>query len=402
MNISMVLLSLSTLISSAGTTLLVSALALSLFDQDASALKASGVYIAQFLPAIFLLPLAVRTCNNHEPRKGLILAEVASAISTILLGFFIQLEWLFMGYCILAIRGFLEIITKTFRSVSVKNFAIPSKLEKSNNLVMGGSFLGQALGALAGFFLGSKISILHIALIDGLTFLVSALLCSGIVYACVDAKPAANDFKSSWAGLLEIRNNPRIRLYFIYLSWVVIIFQSYNQIARTWIPLAWLDFGLEKGITGELIGCGGILVGLLIANSMPALKINKNILIFLSIFFTCSFLSAPFATKDPVTSLFFYFVYMVFFEIGFMVSMNSLLVACPKHRVASVMSIFYAFSFGGLTVSGLLIAYSTDLYRLPVVSLILALISFIFLLGIHVDSIFSKTKRRTSESGSRQ
>lgn len=392
MNASIIYLSLSSLISSAGTTLFVSALALSLFSIDSSAVKASGVYIVQFLPVIFLLPLAVKLCDRYAVRKGLITVEIVSALVTIFMGLCVQSNWLIPLYLILAVRGFLELITKTFRSVGVKSFADPVSLNKANNLVMGGNFVGQAVGALAGFLLVSHMSLLQIAILDGVTFLLSALCCTKIASHQVHRESRQAGLNSSWAGLAEIRENEILRSYFLYFSLVVIIFQSYNQVARTWIPLAWLELGLGKGIVGEMIGCMGIVVGLLIVNFCFSSQSNSKGLAFLSILATCFFVSAPFVSVSPGVSLSLYFVYMVLFEVGLMVSMNGLLAVCPQHRVASVMGLFYGFSFGGLTISGLSIAFAADYYGLPAVSLMLAIVGAVLLVCISYFPVWSNTK----------
>ncbi|RII79665.1 MFS transporter [Pseudomonas monteilii] len=395
MNASIFYLSLSALISSAGTTLFVSALALSLFNMDSSAVKATSVYIAQFLPVIFLLPLAVKICDSYAVRRGLVTVEIVSALITVFMGLCVQADWLIPLYLVLAVRGFLELITKTFRSVGVKSFADPVGLDKANNLVMGGSFVGQALGALAGFLLVSRIPLLYIAIIDGVTYLLSALCCIKIASSDVRRQSRSSGFNSSWAGLAEIRENNNLRLYFMYFSLVLIIFQSYNQVARTWIPLAWLNLGLGKGIIGEMIGCMGIVVGLLIVSFFLSSPKNVKGLAFLSIFLTCLFVSTPFVTLSPVLSLALYFVYMVLFEIGLMVSMNGLLAVCPQHRVASVMGLFYGFSFGGVTISGLSMAFAADYYRLPAVSVVLSVVAVVVLFGISYFPICSNSKAET-------
>ncbi|WP_144170602.1 MFS transporter [Pseudomonas sp. Kh13] len=395
MNASIIYLSLSTLISSAGSTLFVSALALSLFSMDSSAVKASGVYIAQFLPVIFLLPLAVKICDSYAVRRGLVTVEVVSALITVFMGLCVQAGWLLPLYLVLAVRGFLELTTKTFRSVGVKIFSDPVGLDRANNLVMGGSFIGQALGALAGFLLVSHVSLFHIAIIDGVSYLLSALCCIKMASTDDQRESRSSGFNSSWAGFAEIRRNENVRLYFMCFSFVVIFFQSYNQVARTWIPLAWLDLGLRKGIIGEMIGCIGIVAGLLVVNFFLSSPKNVKGLAFVSIFLTCLFVSAPFVTISPILSLALYFVYMVFFEIGLMVSMNALLAACPQNRVASVMGLFYGFSFGGLTISGLSMAFAADYYRLPAVSLVLSVVAVVVLVGISYFSICSNTTAET-------
>ncbi|WP_156463122.1 MFS transporter [Pseudomonas sp. Leaf129] len=399
MNVSVFYLSLSALISSTGATLFVSALALSLFSLDSSAVKASGVYIAQFLPVIFLLPLAVKICDSYTVRGGLVLIEILSAICAVCMGLCVDADWLILLYFILFVRGFLELVTKTFRSVGVKKFTGPSSLGRANNIVMGGSFVGQALGALAGFILVSEVTLLQIAIINGFTYLISALCCARMASADVVRETMPSGLNSSLAGLVEIKKNESLKLNFIYLSLSVIVFQSYNQIARTWIPLAWLDLGLGKGIIGEMVGCVGIVIGLLIVNSfVPSNKNNKS-LAFFSILLTSSFLSAPFVSSNSVISLFFYFFYMVLFEISLMVSMNGVLAACPTHRVASVMGLFYGFSFGGLTIAGLLIAFATDFYRLPAVSLVLSAVALIFLFSISFLLVWSRDKTSTAKPG---
>ncbi|WP_449431388.1 MFS transporter [Pseudomonas putida] len=369
-------LSFSMLISSAGTTLFVSALALSLYHEQASASKATGVYIAQFLPIIFLLPIAIRLCDSLSIRRGLVSLELSSAALTLGLGLCIGNGWLWVVYILLAIRGFLELTTKTLRNVALKRIADPADLDKANNLIMGSSFLGQAFGALLGFWLVDKYSLLNIAIFDSATFLISALICTKLpTYYC---QPSQEN--SLHQAVKEIQCNPKMKAYFIYLSLTVIFLQSYNQVARTLIPLDWLNLGLERGIAGEIVSCFGIFTGLLLVNFwFPVIKL-KNYHPPLALLIGALALLTPFLTREPILSLSLYFTYMSLFEISLMVAMNGLLATCPLHRVAAVMGLFYALSFGAMTLVSFAIAYFTDSYSLPYVALGLTTVILLTLL----------------------
>lgn len=391
-------LSLSTLIDSAGATLFVSALALSVFNVESSAVKASSIYIVQFLPAIFLLPLAVNLCDRYAVRAGLISVEIVSALMTLLAGLCVQADLLMLLYLLLIGRGFIDLTTKTFRSIGVKIYSDPASLSQANNLVMGGGFIGQALGAFGGFFLISHISLFYIAVINASTYLLSALCCLKLTVLNVRAETRSFRFLSGFAGFTEIRQNKDLMVYFMYFSLVVIVFQSYNQIARTWIPLAWLDLGLGEGIIGEIIGCFGIIAGLLVVNLFFSRPKQPKGVAFIAILITCLCVSSPFVTVNPAVSLTLYFIYMVLFEIGLMVSMNGLLTVCPQHRVASVMGLFYGVSFGGLTLSGLSMALVVDRYKLPIVSLVIAIVALIVLFGILSFSCSFNTKNEPPDS----
>lgn len=390
------ILAFSTLISSAGISLLVSALAIKVFYSSASALHASAVYIAQLVPGIVFLPVVLHLCNMYSKKMGLVMAELLAAILTLALGMLIEDAVLFNVCLLLAVRGVFELMTKTLRSSAVKAYSSCCSIALSNNLVMGFNFLGQMVGGLVGFLLISHVQLFEIAIINAVAHILSAIIL--LLLSSERASDRISSLYESQAikyGFQVLQRKFSLRFDFIYLVLVVVIFQAYNQVARTWIVLEWLGLGLNFGFLGEIVGSLGIAGGLLLATIMAKKAYNKIIRAPIVVALAAVLIGFPFFAKSSVLVLIYYFAYMVAFEFSLMVCLNGVLRACPKEAVASVMGIFYGFSFALMAVMTMLIAVMADMYGLPVVAFLITLFVLIAaLVGCRYPRLDFKRRRK--------
>ncbi len=376
-------------ISTVGTNLVLVALSVYIFSLQSSAVSAAGVYIAQFLPVALFMPLAWKICNNQAPRFSLCWMETASAAITISIGIALSMQVYAAVYTLLMIRGFLEMTTKSSRNVCLKLIVDNAHISQANNFLMGSNFLGQAIGSLLGFVLINHASIIAIVMIDAITFLISAFICLRLPNKKIAAIETTHPHSLWKHGYQILTTNKRVLIAMFYLFMTVIVMQSFNQVARTWIPLAWLNLSNKMGALSELIGCIGIVIGLITVSLFFTGNKAKTIYLPLAFSVACCFMLLPFISTHPIISFSFYFIYMVLFEISLMLAMNQLLSSCQVEDTPSIMVIFYGTAFGGMTIITLLIATAADKWGLPIVTAIVMVCSLL---------IATQTERRIKKN----
>jgi predicted MFS family arabinose efflux permease len=255
------------------------------------------------------------------------------------------------------------------------------EVRQANNIIMGSHFLGQAVGSLIGFLLIGKVAMMSIIWIDAITFLISAILCFGLPNIKNQTEPSTN--QSLWKeGYRIIKSNHRIFIAMFYLFLTVIIMQSFNQIARNWLPLVWLHLPNRVGALSEVIGCLGIVTGLMIVSVFLTKGKTKQSQLQISFFIAIFSMALPFLSINPIISLAFYFIYMVLFEVSLMVAMNQLLYHCNTQETPSIMVIFYGSAFGGMSIITLIIATATDKWGLPIVTAIMLLLAVLAVFAV--------------------
>jgi hypothetical protein len=360
------LLTLSMFTSSVGTNLLLVALSVFFYEDQQSAMAAAGVYVAQFTPVILLMPLAWRICDRYEPRLSLYSLELCSMAITLLVGLSVIFAPSPVTYALLFVRGFFDMTTKAARNVALKTYCESSAIGAANNKVTAASYFGQAVGAAAGFFLIGKLGMFGIAAIDAASYLVSALVCRAL-----PAAEAANASRGGYKemlrqGIAAMKSSSDVFLSFCVLTASVVFLQGFNQIARLWIPLAWLKLPAAYGAVSEVIGLGGIVAGLLLASGPFAKSAAWRSQMIAAFIGSSVFGLMPLLTTNPVGSFGFYFLYMTLFELAFMIAMNKLLQVCDKKTMPCIMVLFYGLGFGGMTLTVVLLGVLTDRWGLLV------------------------------------
>jgi hypothetical protein len=357
--------------STVGTNILLVALSVMFFERHQSSMAAAGVYVAQFTPIILLMPAAWWLCDRLEPRRNLPLLEGLSMLATLLVGFSVAYAPPFITYALLFVRGFFDMTTKAARNVALKTFADDKGVAKANSVVTAASYLGQAAGAIVGFLLIGRAGIVAIAMVDAASYALSGLICLKL--------PVAQAIKSAsvgYAAMLRrgrraLVSNPEGLQAFWILIAAVIFLQGYNQVARLWIPLAWLKLPANGGAISEAIGVAGIVAGLVLAATWLSGSKTWQRNLLLSYVLSSVLMFLPFQTTNIYGSFAFYFLFMTCFETAFMIAMNNLLESTEKADVPCIMVLFYGLAFGGMTVSVVLLGLSTDVWGLPAVAIVL-------------------------------
>jgi predicted MFS family arabinose efflux permease len=376
------LLTVSMFTSTIGTNILLVALSVYFFEKHQSAMAAAGVYVAQFTPIIVLMPVAWRLCDWLEPRQNLPLLEALSAIVTVMVGISVVLASPPVTYALLFGRGFLDMTTKAARTVALKSFAETEKVSSANIVVTAASYLGQAVGAMIGFLLIGKVGIITIASVDAASYALSGLICKMLPPVATAGTASGGYIGMLRRGKLILQSDRSILKAFWILTCSVVFLQGYNQVARLWIPLAWLQLPANSGAISEAIGVIGITTGLIIAATILSGQ-RSSLRILLVVYVVASvLLFLPFQTKNTIGCFFIYFLFMASFEVAYMMAMSRLLVSVDRTDLPCLMVLFYGFAFGGMTLSVIVLGIATDIWGLPPSALSLGIISILAVLSV--------------------
>jgi MFS family permease len=381
------LLSLSMLFAMFGTNMFLVSLSVHFFESTSSNLAAAGVYVAQFLPAIFLMPIAWKICDRLPFRRALITLEMSSAALTALVGIAVLVGYEIVGFALLAVRGFVEMTTKSARGVAVRNLVPTSDVGRANLWVTAGNFVGQTVGAVVGFWLIATASMEAVLSVGVAAFLISALVCAYLpTIAAVGASNTVAHASLWRAARQTLSRDMGLLRAFFYLLATVVLLQSLNQVVRVGLPLSWLKLPSEIGALNETIGSIGVFVGLMVVwRYFADANQHSNKLPFL--FLVAVFFSSVtfFLPPEPVTAFIIYFFFMVTFEVSYMVALNGVLSLCRSDEAPTVMVLFYGLGFGGMTIIALLMGAYVDLYGFTMLALVLIGVSVVLTLLVEYN-----------------
>ncbi|MDX8355490.1 MFS transporter [Cognatiyoonia sp. IB215182] len=380
--ISQRLLAGSMLISATGTNIILVALSVGFFQESASALGAAGVYVAQFLPIFILMPVAWKLADRYEPKRTLIGLELGAGVATLMVGLSVATGSFYLAYALLFVRGFFDMTTKVARNVALKSYLDDEHIDRANNIVMTCNYIGQALGAVIGFALISVLSMTSIAMANAATYVISSLVCLLLPVVSAIRSDTGGYTSLFIRGKKALLADTTILHSMIILVFSVIFLQAYNQVARVWLPLAWLELPPQYGAVSEAIGVLGIVAGVAFVNF--CFTGDRNAAAPLSLIFVaaCITMITPFISTVPAITFVFYFMFMFAFEVAFMVSMNRILKNADRGDVPCLMVIFYGTAFGGMALTTILMGLATDHFGLLPVAAALATIAAIATLAV--------------------
>ncbi|WP_029031979.1 MFS transporter [Salinarimonas rosea] len=342
-----VALFLSMLLSMMGTHLALVALAVEYAERYGSTLAGGLVYLAQFLAPIVLTRVAGRLCSAQAPRTLLVGSELVGFASCLVLA----LVWdLFPAVlALLALRGFLDILTRSSRAVAVKLALPPGRVERANTIVNAPFFLGAMLGGLLGALLIERLDLGAIVLVNAATYLAAGLIYLALPRRAPPPRPAG---RTSLLGTASraFAADPELMRAFGYLVAVTALFQGVHQTARIHLPLKELGMDGSGVALLQATAFAGVFVGLLVAGRWLAGR-EATLRLFAPATLAAGLAGlATTAFVTPTGALSAYFVFMVLFEIAFITAMNTVVKRSEAAALPTLMVLFYAFAFGGMTL----------------------------------------------------
>lgn len=344
----LLVLVLAMFLSMAGLHLLLVALAVDWLKATGSSALASLVYVAQMLAPVALTRVAARQCATISPRRVLIACEFGGMAIALLFVLGVTSVWAVLP--MLAVRGYLDMLVKSARAVALKAHTEPSAIELANTLSTASFLLGAFAGGLLGTALIDRLSTREIALATMGLSCIAALL-----YA---ALPFTTAPRTAQAGTPDVLRTARAAFSrdhflgraFIYLVATSALFQGVHQTARVHIPMR--ELGLEGAGVSALQACafGGVFVGLvLVGRFFTGSTRGPRLLPAFTLAAAMAGCVASLAASVAPTFTA-YFVFMLFYELAFVVSMNTVVARSTAVDLPVLMVLFYASSFGGMAL----------------------------------------------------
>jgi MFS family permease len=376
------LLTASIFASSIGTSLLLVDISVIYLQQTGSAILSSLVYVAQYLPIVFLASVAAWLCDRLSPRTLLVTVELVTLVITIGIGALFGRSYILVFALMLA-RGFLDVVMKSGRGVAAKIYLPPATLERGNNILNGGYYIGSGAGGLLGIAIIDHLTVFEISLVDAGTFLLSAALYAGLVPLRVLERSLGRG--GAWRRTMTaLARDTRLGREFTYLVLSVALMEGINPVLRVWIPVNWLGLPASGAALTQTIGLVAIAVGLAAATAWLSNDrrdtIHPGLLMALSVISLLGIV----ASRLPVAVFAAYFGYFAFYEMLYTKCLNGMLVSARTVDMPYLMAAFYGASFGGVIIVVLLTSVLTDKFGLPPMLAGLAIVSCAVMIPVEI------------------
>ncbi|MGB3222882.1 MAG: MFS transporter [Desulforhopalus sp.] len=369
------------LLSMTGTFLFLLVLSARLFLQSESSVLAGGVFAAQWLPAVFLLPIIAYLCSRFRPVMLLPVLELLSAVATVAIA--LVADWSsYWIFCLLLLRGSLEATTKSSRFIALKIYIPNDLIEKAASVFNTSMYVGAGLGGLIGTFVVDQFSLLSIALFDASTFLLAAILYRLLGSNRGAEKEAAkatssNKNSSIWINIgIILKGDRQLLSYCIYLILITGFYQGYHVIARTVIPITLFDMGV-KGVTiYQVVTCLSlVLAGLFVYHCMCGEKRRR---FFPLIIFAATSLSMVMTviSTNYITGLISYFVFIFLFEVNYTKCMNMIITNKTPEELSILIPFINSSSMIAMVLCIFITGKAIDTWGLVGVTFVLSGIAF--------------------------
>jgi predicted MFS family arabinose efflux permease len=344
----LLLLVLAMFLSMAGLHLLLVALAVDWLKATGSSAYASLVYVAQILAPIALTRVAARQCATISPRRVLIACEIGGMTIALLFALGVTSVWVILP--ILAVRGYLDMLVKSTRAVALKAHMEPSAIELASTLSTASFLLGAFVGGIIGTALIGSLSTQEIALVTLGLSCIATLLYAALPFTAAPRTAQAGTPDVLRTALAAFSRDHSLGRAFIYLVATSALFQGVHQTARLHIPMR--ELGLGGAGVSALQACafGGVFVGLVLAGRFFTGSAHGPRI--LPVFTLAAAMAGCVASlaASVVPTFTAYFVFMLLYELTFVVSMNTVVARSPANDLPVLMVLFYASSFGGMAL----------------------------------------------------
>ena len=363
----LILLCIAVFLSTVGNTTLIIAIATDIYHKTDSVTIASTIYSSQWLFPIVLSPIATYLCYKFQPKFLLLWAELAACCFVVFIGY-LYYENPYLTLIFLVIRGFIDILVKSVRVIMVKLYYESKGLENAFTTISGGFILGAGVAGLLASLLIARYNIFQISFISAFLILLACIIYSVLIYLVRNLKvPVFANPKEKFFTRIRnaLKSNDLILKNLILIFTVVGFYQGYHTLART--PFA-IDFlGLKE--TGpawiQVIAILGICAGAIIIWLLTYKKYKWKLLGPVTFFAAAFTMLLTWVSKIPEISFLFYFLFMLFYEMAFLLFNKNLVVLCPREHMPIISILINAGSLALMTILvtlGSLIADASNLF----------------------------------------
>lgn len=286
-------------------------------------------------------------------RKLLSTAQTLSILVTLLVSLFYP-KHLILFFCLMAVRGVLENVSKSGASVALKLYMPTALLERASSYYDTNRYVSSATASLVGVLLLSKMSIAQVSLISALSFLAAAVFYRCLPYLrAVDARQPRPSL-SYWRETLAIlRRKPELRRCFINLSLMTGAFQGFYYIARSTLPIGQLGLSIgTAAFVQALISLtftgGAMFVARFLMDGSP---LNRVVSPVLQVMLGAAFMMGSVLTRQPFVSIGCFLACLFWYEVFYTRTNNKVMLECSPAEISYISSAKY----GALTFSMLLV-----------------------------------------------
>ena len=346
-------------VNTAGSMCVLLRLSTEVGDETGSGLLAGAVLSAPWLPALVLAGLLHRVLAQRPPGRLMLAVETVSLGLTLALAAVPVADHLLVRVAVagLLVRGFFEAVTRSAASVLLRLTVPAERLGRINTLAEIGRLAGTSAGAALAGPLGAVLPLRGFLLVNAGTLVCSALLARTLP----DTPPAAAEGERATgfrAALGPVAGDPVLRKVFA-LFLLVAFWQGFHTVAVTVVPR-------------ELLGGGTVLVGVFVAlcgvavfaGSFAALPVQRHLarvpVETWAVLPIVPLVGAVLlARTGPTVAI--YLVFLVLFEVAYVVFNNVLLARARPEDVPAVVTVRATVLPLGVVVSILAVGLLTDL-----------------------------------------
>ncbi|EOY4514629.1 MFS transporter [Vibrio vulnificus] len=338
------------LVSTIGNFLLMLSLSVYIWRETGSNFLASAVFAVQWGAIILSPPLITYLLKRVPAARLAAYSEWTGGIVTVTIGLFVEQIWLV--FILLVARGLAESISKSARIVSLKT-SVPDKLlGRAASLFGTGTFIGIAFGSLLGAGLVEIFPLKWIAVIDGVTFLISGFLFYTLWKRTGSQPHATAQSEGSWRQSFSVlKSMPLLRRNFVWVILTTALLQGFHNVGRTLLPIELLDLGEQGVMLLQAIASVSFFLGALFVTVMMQDESNPWVrLPWLIALFSITLMQASLMIPIVWISLLSYALYLFVFEIAFTFCQKNLVVQCPESSMGAISSTAQSMSTLGMVV----------------------------------------------------
>ena len=267
------------LLSLVGDRALITALPFYVYQRTGSTLASGAMFFALYLPTLLLGSVAGVFVDRWNRKRLMVVTNLLQAAIILLLLVPLPAEWLWLIYLVFFAEIALSMFFEPAENALLPHLVPESDLIAANALNELNNNLARLVGPPLGGMLLTLLGLHSVVLLDGVSFLVSALLIAGITTTPAstpdEALPASDNVLNEWrAGMRLFRQNRSVARLLIVISVISFGGTLFDPLIAPWIQsvlrggadtLGWFS---TSGAIGGIIG--GALLGQLGSRIRPA------------------------------------------------------------------------------------------------------------------------------------
>ncbi|WAC73076.1 MFS transporter [Roseateles sp. SL47] len=342
---------LAIFVSTTGNFLLMLSLSVYVYRQTGDNFAAAGVFATQWLATVASAPLSGWLGGRFDTSRLAAACELTGGVVSVLVGLFVHA--LPAVYLLLLVRGLAESIGKSARVLAMRDHVEDDHIERAASMIGTATFIGISVGSLVGAVLIHHLALLHIALLDAASFLLSAGLYLSLGRApartTAAARPAFNAvLRDGWRA---VRADPLLGRQVAYMIVSTAFFQGFHNIARTLLPITRLDMGergvmLLQALASVSFFLGAVIVTLLMQKRQIAGRVEPwGISAAAAALMLLSILAS-----QPAWSLLAYAVFLMLSEVTYVFCQKNIVTHCPREQLGLVSPLALSAATLGLVV----------------------------------------------------